>query len=101
MARSSRKFVDLRPGELDIFLRAFGVLLLTVAGHTLLETARDALFLARLPPRLLTYVYVTVAVGAVVITPLSGRLARFAGARSALVVSLVFTAFGAAWFRLR
>lgn len=97
----SRKLLDLRDGELSAFLRAFGVLALTIIGHTLLETARDALFLARLPPRLLTYVYVTVAFGAVVITPLSTRLARAVGPRGALVVTLLFTALGAAWFRVR
>ncbi|HET9959252.1 MAG TPA: MFS transporter [Polyangiaceae bacterium] len=101
MRLTLRNVVDLRPGESGVFVRAFGVLLLTVAGHTLLETARDALFLARLPPRSLTYVYVMVAVGAVVIAPLSSRLARFTGARSALVISLVLAAFGAAWFRVR
>ena len=96
-----RRLVDLRPGEAGGFLRAFGVLALTIAGHTLLETARDALFLARLPPRSLTYVYVVVAAGAFLVTPLSARLARSTGVRSAFVVSLLFAAFGAAWFRLR
>jgi lysophospholipase L1-like esterase len=52
-----------RPGEVRLFLRVFLVLGLTIAGHTLLETARDALFLARLPPRLLALVYVVVALG--------------------------------------
>ena len=41
---------DVRPAErrgaTAAFLTIFGIL----AGHTLLETARDALFLARLPP---------------------------------------------------
>ncbi|HEX2674369.1 MAG TPA: hypothetical protein VHM25_26010, partial [Polyangiaceae bacterium] len=60
----------MRPGEVRLFLRVFFVLGLTIAGHTLLETARDALFLARLPPKLLALVYVVVALGMLVITPL-------------------------------
>jgi len=84
-----------------LFLRAFFVLLLTIAGHTVLETARDALFLSKLQPQLLTLVYVTTALVMVLVTPLSIRLTRGAGARNALVVSLLLTAFGAAWFRIR
>jgi len=33
-----------------------------MAAHTLLETARDALFLARLPPSRLAWVYLAIAV---------------------------------------
>ena len=95
------RLVDLRPGELPLFLRIFSVLLFTVAGHTLLETARDALFLARLPPRMLAVVYVTAAVGMFVVTPLGVRLTRAIGSRNALVLSLLFTAMGALWFRIR
>jgi ATP:ADP antiporter, AAA family len=95
------RFLDVRAGEVGLFLRVFFVLGLTIAGHTLLETARDALFLARLPPKLLALVYVVVALGMLVITPLNVRLTRRAGPRNALVVSLLFTAFVSAWFRTR
>jgi hypothetical protein len=44
MARALR-IVELRAGEGPAFARAFAVIALTIAGHTLLETARDALFL--------------------------------------------------------
>ncbi|HEX6272994.1 MAG TPA: hypothetical protein VFZ53_08140, partial [Polyangiaceae bacterium] len=97
----SGRLVELRPGELPLFLRIFSVLLLTVAGHTLLETARDALFLSRLAPRMLALVYVSAAVGMFVVTPLGVRLTRRAGARNALVLSLLSTAVGAFWFRIR
>jgi len=90
-----------RPGEVGLFFRVFFVLGLTIAGHTLLETARDALFLARLPPKALSLVYVTVALGMLVVTPLNVRLTRRAGPRNALVVSLLLTAFVSAWFRTR
>ncbi|HEY8231404.1 MAG TPA: hypothetical protein VIJ10_01975 [Vicinamibacteria bacterium] len=43
------------------FLTIFG----TLAGHTLLETARDALFLARLPASHLAFVYFAIAIVAV------------------------------------
>ena len=95
------RFLDVRAGEVGLFLRVFFVLGLTIAGHTVLETARDALFLARLPPKLLALVYVAVALGMLVITPLNVRLTRRAGPRNALVVSLLLTAFVSAWFRTR
>jgi ATP:ADP antiporter, AAA family len=95
------RFVDLRSGEGRSFLRAFLVLLLTITAHTVLETARDALFLTRLAPRNLALVYVATAVFTIVVTPLSVRLTRAAGAKNALVVSLLLTAFAAAWFRIR
>ncbi len=95
------RFVDLRSGEGGAFLRAFWVLLLTIAAHTVLETARDALFLTKLPPRTLGLVYIVTALLMIAVTPLSVRLTRSAGAKNALVVSLLLTAFAAAWFRIR
>ena len=95
------RFVDLRSGEGVAFFRAFFVLLLTISAHTVLETARDALFLAKLAPRNLALVYVMTAVFTIVLTPLSVRLTRAAGAKNALVVSLLLTAFAAAYFRIR
>ena len=95
------RFLDVRTGEVGLFLRVFSVLGLTIAGHTLLETARDALFLARLAPKVLALVYVAVALGMLVVTPLNVKLTRRAGPRNALVVSLLLTAFGSAWFRTR
>lgn len=95
------RFVDLRSGEGSSFLRAFSVLLLTITAHTVLETARDALFLTRLAPRNLALVYVTTAVFTILLTPLSVKLTRAAGAKNALVVSLLATAFAATWFRVR
>ena len=95
------RLLDVRADEVALFLRVFFVLGLTIAGHTLLETARDALFLSKLPPRMLALVYVGVALGMLVITPLNVRLTRRAGPRNALVVSLLLTAFVSAWFRTR
>ncbi len=47
----------IREAVIGAFLALFGIL----AGHTLLETARDALFLARLPPSQLPWVYLAIA----------------------------------------
>jgi ATP:ADP antiporter, AAA family len=44
---------------------------------------------------------VATAVFIILLTPLSVRLTRAAGAKNALVVSLLLTAFAAAWFRIR
>ena len=95
------QFVDLRAGERRLFLRIFSVLLLTILGHTVLETARDALFLSQLPPEKLTFVYVFAALGLVLVTPLSVRLTRAVGVKNAFVTLSVATAFGAAVFRIR
>ena len=42
------RLVDIRPGELRVALASFLVLFGGLAAHTMLETGRDALFLARL-----------------------------------------------------
>src|SRR5262245_5269893 len=61
-------FGDIRPderrGAWGAFLALFGIL----AAHTLLETARDALFLARLPASQLPGVYLAMAVLAVLVS---------------------------------
>lgn len=53
-----------RRGAFAAFLTIFG----TLAGHTLLETARDALFLARLPASRLAFVYIAIAACAVAVS---------------------------------
>ena len=92
--------VSLRPDE----RRGAGVAFLTIFGilgaHTLLETARDALFLARLPATRLPWVYLAIAGFAVVLSlsPWRGRL-RVSGRYSLALVlafcSLVTFAFWA------
>ncbi len=87
-----------RRGVIAAFLTIFGIL----AAHTLLETARDALFLARLPATQLPWVYLLIALMAVALyqAPLGGR--RRPGAALRLpwllagfaLVTLAFWAFG-------
>ena len=85
-------FTDIRPEERrdawGAFLALFGIL----SAHTLLETARDALFLARLPPSQLPWVYLAMAVLAVAVSrgPWSGSR-RLAG-RYAFPLLLAFCA---------
>jgi ATP:ADP antiporter, AAA family len=71
-----RSFTDVRPeerpGVAAAFLTLFGIL----AAHTLLETARDALFLARLAPSQLPWVYLAMAVVAVGLSLGPGHGAR-------------------------
>src|SRR5256885_4624560 len=64
-----------RRGAVAAFLTIFGIL----AGHTLLETARDALFLARLPPSELPGVYLVMAVVAIALFQGPWRAPRVGG----------------------
>jgi ATP:ADP antiporter, AAA family len=93
--------LEIRSGEGRAFGLSFAVLALLIGAHTLVETARDTLFLSRLPPERLAYVYVAVAVGTLLLTPLARRLVAWVGARNALVLTLLASAFGIGWFRLR
>jgi ATP/ADP translocase/uncharacterized protein YoaH (UPF0181 family) len=90
-----RAFVDVRPQEKRVAAGAFLTLFGILAAHTLLETARDALFLARLPATQLPWVYLAIAVVAVVASqgPWSGlrRLSGRYGLPLLLFVSAVAT----------
>jgi AAA family ATP:ADP antiporter len=86
-----------RRGTAAAFLTIFG----TLAAHTLLETARDALFLARLPASRLAIVYLLIALVAVGLAqaPWGRRRATGAFALSRLlgagsVVTFAFWALG-------
>jgi AAA family ATP:ADP antiporter len=90
VSRSSPSVNLLRRGA---FLTLFGVM----CGHALLETARDALFLAKLPASQLGWVYLIIAVLALAITFVSRRARRIhlrdhlmASQFAAAIVSLAF-----------
>jgi ATP/ADP translocase len=91
----SRLSAEIRPDErrsaAGAFLALFGIL----AAHTLLETARDALFLARLAPSQLPWVYLAMAAVAVLVAEAPARFPRrLTGAASLsllLAVSAVVT----------
>jgi ATP/ADP translocase/HEAT repeat protein len=85
-------FTDLRPEERRGAALAFVTLFGILAAHTLLETARDALFLARLPASQLPWVYLIMAGVAVAISEGPWRLPRGFLARHGLSLVLVFGA---------
>ncbi len=68
----ARVHPDERRDVTGAFLTLFGFM----TGHALLETARDALFLARLPARQLPWVYLAIAVLALVIGQREPRVVR-------------------------
>jgi AAA family ATP:ADP antiporter len=73
------RLLDVRPEERRVTLAAFIVLFGTLAAHTILETGRDALFLARLPAHQLPWMYLAMAALAVLFT--RTKAARLAGLR--------------------
>jgi len=87
------RFVDLREGEARPTLWIGAVLALLVGGHTILETARDAMFLSKLPPQQLTLVYVLLAVSSLASASLATAFAQRFGRRTALVFSLLACAY--------
>ncbi|MCB9463457.1 MAG: hypothetical protein H6682_07220 [Candidatus Eisenbacteria bacterium] len=87
---------DIRPGERSLTSGAFATLLLTVAAHVVLETARDALFLARLPASNLPFTYLGIAFVSLVVFYLEQRrregTVTFAGLAAWLAASAGVTA---------
>ncbi|MBI2895589.1 MAG: HEAT repeat domain-containing protein [Deltaproteobacteria bacterium] len=92
------RFVDVREGEGRAAFGAFSALFGIVAAHTMLETARDALFLEKLPARWLALVYLLLAGLALVVSAWNVRFVRSFGRRNALVVSLMAAAYGTVVF---
>jgi len=92
------RLVDLREGEgrpaLQAFLSLFGI----IAGHTILETARDTLFLDKLPVSRLTLVYALLAGLSLLVAAGNARFVRAFGQRNALVVTLIACAYGTTVF---
>ena len=88
------RFVDVRKGERGVLLRAFGALFGLIAGHTILETARDALFLGKLPASRLTFVYVALAALGLVVPSYNMRFVRSFGRRNAVIGTLMLASFG-------
>ncbi len=91
----ARFFADIRPEERRAAATAFVGLFGILASHTILETARDALFLSRLPASHLPWMYLAIAGVAVLISdsPLKrlGRHAVHFSLSLLLLVSAVVT----------
>jgi ATP:ADP antiporter, AAA family len=77
----------------------FVTLLLIMAGHAILETARDALFLATLPPTLLPWAYLAMAGLALLVAQANTALLERFSRRRLLSISLLVGAAvtGAFW----
>jgi MFS family permease len=84
--------IDLREGEARPAAQAFFTLFFTIAAHTILETARDALFLSKLPARELNVVYIVIAGLTFVVGAIAAHTALRFGERTALLASIVVAA---------
>jgi AAA family ATP:ADP antiporter len=74
------RLLDIRPEERRVMVAAFLVLFGWLAAHTILETGRDALFLSRLPASQLPWMYLAMAVLAILFT--RTRASSLAGGRA-------------------
>jgi AAA family ATP:ADP antiporter len=94
LADRLRALVDVRGDELPVALFAFASLFLIISAHTIVETARDALLITRLPPSAMGVVYVTVAACVLPAAALMARVAARVGTRWALGLGLAAGAVG-------
>lgn len=94
MRAAKDRLVDVREGEARPAVRSFLLLALLIGGHTMLETARDALFLGKLPASRLALVYGLIAGLALVVAGPNARFVRRFGEGRALVVTLLAASYG-------
>ena len=94
MRKVLSQLVDLREGEgLPVF-QAFITLFCLIGAHTMLETARDALFLGKLEPSSLAWVYGLLAGLSLIVSAWNARFIRRFGRRNALIFTLLASAYG-------
>src|SRR3954469_1931125 len=74
----------MRAGERRDVWTAFLTLFALIASHALLETARDALFLAKIPASRLPWVFLAIALLSVVLVRLNAWATRRLSSRRAL-----------------
>ncbi|WP_394831029.1 pentapeptide repeat-containing protein [Pendulispora rubella] len=91
-----RPLLDFRKGDSNTALRAFLTLLGTTAAHTLLETARDALFLARLPASRLAWMILAIAACGLVLSRFDRGRSQHFSTWPLLLVAAGTGAFGLA-----
>jgi hypothetical protein len=89
---------EIRPDERRTAFAACLTLFGIIASHTILETARDALFLARLPAAQLPWVYLAMAVAAVALAQIPTRKLPALFGPSSLSASLGLMAGVTAFF---
>lgn len=76
-----------------MLLSTSAILALVTGAHTILETARDTLFLSKLPPARLAWVYVMLAALSLVAGALSSAISKRFGRRAGFVVTLGLCAY--------
>jgi AAA family ATP:ADP antiporter len=87
-----RGFLDIRPGERRNTFAAFAALLAITTGHTLLETARDAFVLAKMPASRLPWMYLVIVAIALLLSQIkAARADSKLGVAGSLVVAAVIT----------
>jgi ATP:ADP antiporter, AAA family len=79
--------LNIRSGEHRTVAASFLTLFGLVGSHSILETARDALFLSKIAASNLPYVYIAVAVISLLVTQLQARLSVNQSLRNALMAS--------------
>jgi ATP:ADP antiporter, AAA family len=90
------RLFDVRPEERRAAALAFAALLGITAAHTLVETARDALFLARVPVEHLPALYLAIAVAGLGTTRLGAILEKRRGTSTSSVDPVAASLGGAA-----
>ncbi len=85
-------FFAARKGERRDCWAAFLTLLSLIASHALLETARDALFLAKIPAARLPWVFLAIAGSSIGLVKLHGFVTRGRSPRRVLTAATLFAA---------
>ncbi|HEU4404813.1 MAG TPA: Npt1/Npt2 family nucleotide transporter [Polyangiaceae bacterium] len=86
MARALFAVTSVRPEERRDVWAAFALLFVFIGSHATLETARDALFLAKVPATRLPWVYLAIAAASLAAARLQARLGGRLAGRAALGV---------------
>lgn len=89
--------VDIRRGERRSTLAGFATLLGITTGHTLLETARDAMFLAKMPASRLPWMYLLIVGFALGLGQVGRKGAAPARGRIAAALALAAVVTGGFW----
>lgn len=93
-----RRFQRIEVENRRAFVAATAVLALVLGAHTILEVARDALFLARLPAEELPFTYLGIAAAAYVAAQLDRRLLAHVAKRRLLALTMCAAAVGTVAF---
>lgn len=95
------RLLDVRADERRTVATMAGTLALMTAGHTLLETTRDTLFLSKLPTQYLALVYIALAFLSLLAGGASSFVSRRFGRRAGFVLTLGVSAFAIMLLHLR